>query len=774
GLAAAHARGIVHRDLKPGNVMVTADGRVKILDFGLAKPLEAAAGDDVMTAAQTISAELTQTGRVMGTIAYMSPEQAMGRPVDARSDVFSFGIMLHEMAAGTRPFRGESSTSTLAKIIEGEPEPLAASRTDLPMELLRIVRRCLRKNPDERYNDTRDLVVALKDLREETTSGAILVSGPAGGGASGGISRVTAPGVPQPERRRRVIALGFAAVAVIVLAAVSAWYGLRPSSPASRVAAAKHRQVTFTGTASNPSVSPDGRSVAYVTDRGDGADVIFLQDLSGGQPLQIYRADEILTFAWSPDGTGLLVSALRDDTPRFDLVPRLGGAPRSVSRLILPMFAWSPDGRRIAGSHYTARQIYLIDVDTGQQVSFPIDVDFRWEQDVDWSPRGDLLLFHGLADTGAHVLVTLTLDGKRQREILRDEGGVASARWAPGGDAVHYLAGRGASKSLMKLLVDPLTGEARGEPRPLLTGLLAASFSASADGRVLAYELANERANLWLLEVDLGRAAAIAGKVKLTSGTLLHETPRFSPDGASIAYVARDDVFVMSLADRTGRQLTFTESEEWNPVWSPTGQSVAFVAEEEGARRLLTIGAAGGTPRPFEEITPSANLAWAPGEEILSQEPGNRNFTVLDTTTNETRPLVADESVGWIFDPHVSPDGSRVAVMWNRRWEHGKERPFGQGLWTVSIEDGAETLLRKGLLVPVGWSPDGEHVFAVTEQHELVRVPATGGEPDVLVRLPFDEFSAVHLSPDATRLVVSVPETESDVWLIEGFDPEAG
>jgi tetratricopeptide (TPR) repeat protein len=172
GMAAAHARGIVHRDLKPANVMVSGDERVKILDFGLAKPVkEADRRDRVMTAAETISEELTAEGRVLGTVAYMSPEQAMGKPVDLRSDIFSFGTMLYEMAAGDRPFRGETSVSTLAKILEAEPAPMQES--GLPPELKRIVSRCLRKKPEERYNDTRDLVVALKDLRQETTSGAV-------------------------------------------------------------------------------------------------------------------------------------------------------------------------------------------------------------------------------------------------------------------------------------------------------------------------------------------------------------------------------------------------------------------------------------------------------------------------------------------------------------------------------------------------------------------------------------------------------------------------
>src|SRR4029450_13075562 len=170
GLAAAHAEHIVHRDLKPSNVIVDGNSRVKILDFGLAKPLKVQP-DAVSSFAATRSEERGREGKVVGTVAYMSPEQALGKPVDSRSDVFAFGVMLYEMASGVRPFQGETATSTIAKILEAEPRRLGMLRHGSPPDLERIVRRCLEKQPSDRFNDTRDLVAELKALQKSIASG---------------------------------------------------------------------------------------------------------------------------------------------------------------------------------------------------------------------------------------------------------------------------------------------------------------------------------------------------------------------------------------------------------------------------------------------------------------------------------------------------------------------------------------------------------------------------------------------------------------------------
>jgi serine/threonine protein kinase len=327
GLAEAHQRRIVHRDLKPQNILVTTSGRVKILDFGLAKAVaDAGPTHDATTQLDAITDKWQAGAGVLGTAPYMSPEQAAGKPLDSRSDVFSFGTVLYELAAGQRPFRGETTVQVVAKILEAEPPPLSADRPDLPPDIERIIRRCLQKNPDDRYNDTRDL---LADLRA-TQDGLRLASG-----RSAALAPVPASEPQQTRRvsRTAVAKWGGAAVALLVLVGVLYFRfgGSRQSAtPPPDVA---HRQLTFTGESSFPAISPDGAFVAYV--RGEPWGEVFgtlvplapqkvvIQDLAGGGgELEVAECKPCSGLTWSPDGTSLLVA----DGQGLRIFPRLGAA----------------------------------------------------------------------------------------------------------------------------------------------------------------------------------------------------------------------------------------------------------------------------------------------------------------------------------------------------------------------------------------------------------------------------------------------------------------
>ena len=563
GLAEAHVRKIVHRDLKPQNTMVSPEGRVKILDFGLAALAASSGEDGESSVAETISAQRTREGRILGTIAYMSPEQAQGKTLDSRSDVFSFGTMLYEMAVGKRPFQGESTVSTLAKIIEAEPESILTARADLPPDLERIVRRCLRKRPEQRYNDTRDLAVALRDLQHESSAG-----------------RSRALVVPARGRSRARwlggIAAGILAVALVGVA-IWLWTG-RDEPPALPV----YRQVTFTGSASSPAISPDGRSLAYSTEAEGGGQKLLVQDLEGGQALQIAAGLEIRGTRWSPDGSHLLFTVHAEGTlVTTYLAPRLGGALRPVGPRAFFLLAWAPDGRRYAGSASGQKQIWVTDTVSNATTSFRPEGEFVWMEDLDWSPSGPWIAFATRDEEDRGTLWIIGSDGRRQTMLVGAPGRIHAPLFTARGDAIYYLADAEETRALWKIAVDPASGERRGAPKQVLSGMQdGAELSISRDGTRMLFTRVAGGENLWLVNLRHSPAGTIVEPGRLTSGTLSHQRPAFSPDGRQIAFsrgsAGRAEIFVLPTEGGPPRQLTFLGAMSTSPAWSPDGQEIAF------------------------------------------------------------------------------------------------------------------------------------------------------------------------------------------------------
>jgi serine/threonine protein kinase len=306
GLERAHAARIVHRDLKPGNVIVGDDGQVKILDFGLAKLTERPMSTDGVT--ETVRPD-TKEGTIVGTAAYMSPEQAEGRPVDARSDIFSFGSVLYEMVTGERAFRGASVMATLAGILNAEPKPLTSIAPDVPRDVEGLVQRCLRKDPDRRFQHMDDIRIALVDLKEESDS-----------------DRLTPASAPAPAPRRRIRPWVGLAAGLLLGLSVVAWWSLRKY-----LAAPELRTTLLTaepGTQTDPALSPDGKQVAYAWDADqDERSSIYVKLTDAGTPLRLTSQPGAADHspAWSPDGRHVAFCRTSSSGSEILRVPALGG-----------------------------------------------------------------------------------------------------------------------------------------------------------------------------------------------------------------------------------------------------------------------------------------------------------------------------------------------------------------------------------------------------------------------------------------------------------------
>jgi len=353
-LAAAHGRGIIHRDLKPANVIVGQDGAVKVLDFGLAKLTGDEAGSDEQTATNVREVGLSVPGTIVGTAAYMAPEQATGGRVDARSDIFSFGATLYEMVTGVRAFAGDSTADTLASVVRDQPKPPTALAHGVPSDLEKVILRCLRKDPERRFQHMADVKVALQEIKEDSESGT------------------AAAVVPRHRRRRRLAAL---AGTLILLAGATAWL-LRPRHPAETQPWRVVPLTALKGIEADPSFSPDGGQVAFAWN-GEGEDNfdIYLK-IVGSSELRRLTTDPALDASpcWSPNGQQ--IAFVRGETERtVHVVSPLGGADRKVSDFsVVGAIAWSPDGHWIAAGHNVklppspadARGIYLIPTEGGE------------------------------------------------------------------------------------------------------------------------------------------------------------------------------------------------------------------------------------------------------------------------------------------------------------------------------------------------------------------------------------------------------------------------
>lgn len=709
-LEAAHAQGIVHRDIKSGNIFVTKRGHAKILDFGLAKVGVAAPDDaasaDTLTGKMDSPYELTNPGSTLGTVSYMSPEQVRAKPLDARSDLFSFGAVLYEMATGILPFRGESLGLILSAILNDVPVPILQLNSNMPPELQRIVEKALEKDRSLRYQSAAEMRADLQRLKREADSGRFTVSSSGFGAAAAGApqrdsaSATVAPVGYRERSARRVLVPTLATVsAVLLLFVVAAWV----TSPPPPLKVGSSTQITS-----------DGRGKVLVG--SDGAR-LFLQYPSsvvaqssaigqvagtGGEVVAISAPSvSMQILGVSPDGSSLLVSdepGTAFDGPLWSL-PVLGGQPRRLSDATGHAGAWSPDGQRLIFAK--GDEIFSAKADGTD--SHSLMVMPGWPSSLHWAPNGSVLrLTVRDRRNNASELWEVSPDGKQKRPLLQGWHNPPSeccGAFTP--DGKHFVF---SSQGSIWELAEKRNwlGKNRFEPVSLTAGpLTLASPLPSKEGKKLYVVGRRPRGELVRQESKGERFAPF-----LSGGSMEHVS--FSSDGQWVAYVAfPEGTLWRSRADGTQRQqLSYPPLYASLPRWSPDGKQIAFFSVTPGKPSRIYVAAADGASlRELlpKDPQPEADPYWSPdgtalafGSVYSSSAPGIR---ILDLESMQITTLPDSRD---LFSPRWSPDGKYIAAV--------RSNSQNMMLFDRTTQKWSEIVQGRNVSFP-NWSKDSHFIY---------------------------------------------------------------